>query len=298
MNQVGVALSGASGTGNFSGTTSPTLVTPRIGTIADTSGNSALQLTANGNANYWNMSNGGALGSILLNAVGSDTDITAAISTKGTGKLVINSANTTQPIIINSGTSNLHVTTFNMANTSGTRDVTFPDASGTLLMTGQAISTVPSIAFSSTSGIIGTTTNDDAAAGSVGEYIESVIVQASATSLTTGTSKTVTSISLTAGDWDVFGCASFIGGATTNVTIFYSGINTVTNSLPATTNRHTISFTSTGVVPFATGIATCLPQATKRFSLSSTTTIYLNVASDFTISTNTAFGFIGARRVR
>ena len=51
-----------------------------------------------------------------------------------------------------------------------------------------------------TGGIVGTTTNNNAAAGCVGEYVSSAIEYASRVSLTTSTPANVTSISLTAGD--------------------------------------------------------------------------------------------------
>ena len=54
-------------------------------------------------------------------------------------------------------------------------------------------------------GLAGVTTNSNAAAGIVGEYISSSIASGSAVSLTTGVSANVTSISLTAGDWEVYG---------------------------------------------------------------------------------------------
>jgi hypothetical protein len=53
--------------------------------------------------------------------------------------------------------------------------------------------------------IVGTTTNDSATAGYVGEYVEGVLAAGSATALTTATPQTLVSISLTAGDWDVTG---------------------------------------------------------------------------------------------
>ena len=67
-----------------------------------------------------------------------------------------------------------------------------------------------------TVGIVGTTTNNSVQAGSVGEYVESVV--ASTTSgYTSGSTVNVTSISLTAGDWGCFwdcgicklGCATY-----------------------------------------------------------------------------------------
>ena len=157
--------------------------------------------------------------------------------------------------------------------------------------------TTSSITFSSTSGIIGTTTNDSAAAGSVGEEVESIIPDASIVTLTTATPANLTSISLTAGDWDVWGNCTFTGDATTNVTQFFGGSNTVSATVPAAELRSQISFPAAGVVIFATGrYGFTVPQ--KRFSLPSTTTIYLVVRADFTIGACQVTGALYARRRR
>ncbi len=160
-NQIGLGLSGSSGTGNFAGTTSPTLTTPRIAQINDTSGNAALAFQASGSANYWQFTNAPALGSITLSAIGSDSAIDASINTKGTGKLTISTGALTQPLIIYSGTSSQHGSTFNFSNTAAVRNYTFPDASGTILISGQAVSTIKTFKYTSnatytpTSGTVG-----------------------------------------------------------------------------------------------------------------------------------------------
>lgn len=153
MNQVGVALSGASGTGNFAGTTSPTLTTPRIAKINDASGNAAIALSANGSANYWTFSNGGVLGSIASTATGSDTDITVVHNTKGTGQFKIAAWSLTQPFVINSGTNGQRTTTFAFANTSASYVYTFPDASGTLLYSDGPLGTPSSGTLTSCTGL-------------------------------------------------------------------------------------------------------------------------------------------------
>ncbi len=67
-------------------------------------------------------------------------------------------------------------------------------------------------AYTRVSATLGTTTNDNAANGDVGEYVEASVTSGSGgISLTTGNAKTVTSISLTAGDWDVTSLISFFG---------------------------------------------------------------------------------------
>ena len=79
------------------------------------------------------------------------------------------------------------------------------------------------------SGVVGVTTNSNATTGYVGEYISSQVAVASAVALTTATPANVTSISLTAGDWDVDGVIDLnLSGATT--TDWTSGISTTTGA--------------------------------------------------------------------
>jgi hypothetical protein len=185
---------------------------------------------------------------------------------------------------------------FYTSNSSGvlTNGMTL-NSSQSLTVAGQVIA--PSFSPNTTSGIIGTTTNDNAAAGSVGEEVESIIPDASIVTLTTATPANLTSISLTAGDWDVWGNCTFTGDATTNVTQFFGGSNTVSATVPAAELRSQISFPAAGVVIFATGrYGFTVPQ--KRFSLPSTTTIYLVVRADFTIGACQVTGALYARRRR
>lgn len=140
----------------------------------------------------------------------------------------------------------------------------------------------------------GTTTNDNALAGNPGEYIESVIVSGSAVSLTTSTAANVTSISLTAGDWDVVGNVLFVTTATTSITQAAASINNVSATM------NTISFAQSTVPAMVPGVDTpfALAPNTRRYSLSATTTVYLVARAFFTASTLTAYGKISARRVR
>jgi hypothetical protein len=143
--------------------------------------------------------------------------------------------------------------------------------------------------------LYGTTTNDNAAAGMVGEYVESVVDEASAISLTSTTQINVTSISLTAGDWDVSCNMQFTCTATTNITELRGSVSLVSDTLDLTRGRvfdiktapHTVISTRHG-----------LAGPTLRFSLASTTTIYLVAVANFTVSTMVAYGIISARRVR
>lgn len=146
----------------------------------------------------------------------------------------------------------------------------------------------------SSSLIAGVTNGGDAASGIVGEIITSVLASGSAVSLTTATAKTVTSISLTAGDWDVTGMVDFHPGATTTGSYFQAGISTTTNALGSQDQ-----YTSAPMALAAgLGVDVGLNCPVVRQSLSGTTTIYLTCVAGFALSTLTAYGTIRARRVR
>jgi hypothetical protein len=156
--------------------------------------------------------------------------------------------------------------------------------------------TMPSITFNSTTGVVGTTTNDSAAAGSVGEY---VTASATTVAISNNTSTNLTSISLTAGDWDVWGNLSFHSATTTVTNAINCWISSTSASLPA--NSITIArqdWGSTGISRAGSGISAGCAIAPQRFSLSGTTTIYISGFTTFTTSTMTMDGFISARRRR
>jgi hypothetical protein len=136
----------------------------------------------------------------------------------------------------------------------------------------------------------GTTTNDNASAGNVGEYISSTVTAVSPGGSNVATN--ITSISLTAGDWDVWGTAYWSNAGTT-VVYFEASINTTsaTQTLPG----------AAGNVFFSYGSSTSLlggsPTGMVRISISGTTTVYL--VGTVVYATAPAFsGFLGARRVR
>ena len=143
--------------------------------------------------------------------------------------------------------------------------------------------------------IPGVTTNSSAPTGYIGEYVESTVALGSAVSLTTGVTANVTSISLTAGDWDVSGVVLMDSAATTNITRV--GAGTSSTSATADVTKGYYSHIHSGYVPGG-GQFRAMPLNTSRFSLSGTTTIYLVALANFTVSTCTAYGTISARRVR
>ena len=146
------------------------------------------------------------------------------------------------------------------------------------------------IGFSDTTkGIVGTTTNDSASAGYVGELIDS----SGTVSLTSGVSTNVTSISLTAGDWDVNGNVSFATSANVG-TQFIGWISVTSASYPGNSVSAALSLSSGQ--PTSNGEFFNVPY--RRYSLASTTTIYLGAQATFSSGTCSVEGRILARRVR
>ncbi len=276
---------------NVTGSTS--LTTPLI---KDVNGNNILALNPNpGAVNNWSLNNTTTGNALALLATGTDTNIGLQIIAKGAGTISFYSAATSSQYLFLSGTGLQHASNFNFPSTAASQTYTFPDATGTVLLTGTAINSVPSITFSSTSGIIGTTTNDSAAAGSVGEFISSVVAYPGA-SVTSGVAKNVTSISLTAGDWDVWGNILFAVANTTVVNQGIGWISTTSAALPSLEQVGWFQYGTGGMTSNSVSVAVTAPQ--QRISIASTTTIYLSTQANFTISTITASGFIYARRRR
>ena len=142
--------------------------------------------------------------------------------------------------------------------------------------------------------IRGTTTSDDAASGNIGEYVAS---DASSAFPSSGSVGNLTSISLTAGDWDVSVSCRAIGIATCSVTDVFMGAstnsgNTFTGLTRYTSTEWAPSSAATGVFTFP------LSKSSIRFSLASTTTVYFKVFATYTTATPNVDGAITARRVR
>lgn len=147
--------------------------------------------------------------------------------------------------------------------------------------------------------IEGTGTNDNATAGYVGEFMESNIASGSATALTTATAKNVTSLSLTAGDWDVWGNVLFTGNAATTVTYIAGFISTVSATFPTPPNAGAyMNFVPPAGGNFAGNNTPGLLAGQRRISVSSTTTVYLEAYAEFAVNTLSSYGYIAARRVR
>lgn len=139
----------------------------------------------------------------------------------------------------------------------------------------------------------GTTTNDNAATGKVGEYLSSSIGSGSAVSLTNNVAANVTSLSLSAGDWEVRGNVGYVAGGSTNVVYAAAGVHTTSATLPGPHQGGVTQWFGN-----INGVGPTLPTGTRRISLASSATLYLVTVSAFTVSTNAAYGLLEARRIR
>lgn len=160
--------------------------------------------------------------------------------------------------------------------------------SGTLGVTG---------ALTPTGGIVGVANNGSPTAGQVGEVISSPIAIGSAVSLTSNTVTNVTSITLTAGDWNVFGSVLFTYGATTNIT-YVQGCTSDTSLSLDSDERFSYPYPSGGVPGTLLPIAGACPVREVKVANGATATVYLVAQAIFTVSTCAAYGKIWARRAR
>ncbi|MCO1435459.1 hypothetical protein L0Z13_11515 [Burkholderia multivorans] len=160
--------------------------------------------------------------------------------------------------------------------------------SGTPTFSG-AVAFTSTIIPSQTAGIVGTTTNNNANAGSVGEYSENTT---SGIALTNGVTANATSISLTAGDWDVSCEVTYTAAGGATPTAFQQSIST-TSATGGGSGRQTL-----WTLSFAANSTNVMPTPRVRLSLSGTTTTYCTASALFGSGTVTAAGFIRARRVR
>jgi hypothetical protein len=135
-----------------------------------------------------------------------------------------------------------------------------------------------------------------ASAGNVGELIQATLVSASATSLATVTPKNITSISLSAGDWDVTGNCNYNGAGSVSITFVECSISVSTGAVDQTAGRNA-QITATANVP---GVAPAysLPVGPAQFSVSTTQTVFLVANQTFTVGTLTGWGILRARRAR
>lgn len=144
----------------------------------------------------------------------------------------------------------------------------------------------------------GTNTNDNAAAGVVGEYLFSAVPVGSAVALTTNVGAEIATVTLTAGDWDLSGNICFAYTGTTSISQLLGSI-TASSAVAASggTEGETL-FRWRQNAATLSGTEVCFGMNRIRKSVSSSTPMFLNATGTFTVSTLSAYGTINARRVR
>ena len=153
--------------------------------------------------------------------------------------------------------------------------------------------TATSITFSpTTGGIVGTTTNNNADAGIVGEFISSNIAVASSVNIANNTATNLTSISLTAGDWIVGGNVRIVNtGQNLTRHIVWTSITSATT--PNVSNAmefdgNTATYLTGG------GVAPLLKVSITGGAIS----VYASAFTTFGAGTASMCGNIWARRLR
>lgn len=239
------------------------------------------------NSLVWGVFNGATTAALARTALGVSTSgSTVFTGTAAQGRTALGSTTVGDAVFV-------------AASTSAARTAIAGAGSGA---NGDVTSLTACTSVSATAGVTikGTTTNDSASSGNIGEYISSTILRSSGVALSSTTSKTITSISLTAGDWDVW--ATFgLEGVSTTVSTYLACISLTNNTIVSTSDPN--GGAVTGYSPgsgnvFATGnVVYVAPIGMQRISVASTTTVYLVINAQFSANVN-GWGFIGARRVR
>jgi hypothetical protein len=132
--------------------------------------------------------------------------------------------------------------------------------------------------------LVGTGTNDNAASGIVGEFVETI---SGNIGISANTWTAVASRTMAAGDWDISGAIHIVGTVTAN-SAFYISLN----STAATINL-THGFVQNGIVPSSADIYAILPP--RRLSLSAAQNWFLNFIC---FAACTVTGSVYARRIR
>ena len=300
----------ATGTGAPVLGTAPTITSPLINAINDQTYNLPVLgiMPTSSSVNYFLMAGNITNQPPLFSVTGSDPNINMALGTKGTGTYIFYTTATSNQMQFAYGAASALNAAFNFTGTGTGNIYTWPTGSGTVTLLGNTTTgsgsivlatsptlvtptlgaaTATSLTFSpTTNGIVGTTTNDNASAGYVGEFKSSVIAAASSVTFTSGSITDLTHVSLTAGDWDVWGNLLALG---TTITQFTGWINSSSAS-PADN-----SLVSSFSLAVSTNAASPVPS--QRISLSTTTNIYISGVMTGT-GTITVCGGIYARRVR
>lgn len=143
--------------------------------------------------------------------------------------------------------------------------------------------------INATTALVGDVSGGNATAGNIGELLHAEVLTSSPVSIGTATYTNICTITLTPGDWLVWG--NFEGNPSVSCTLMVSSINNVS----ATPTDHAFNLLISSTINFGTSAGAL---ASRRFSVAVNTQLWLIGRIDFTSGTATASGFISALRTR
>ncbi len=214
-------------------------------------------------------------------------------------------AATTYRVIITLSAASVGSASYTLGGTTGASSLaaatTYTDyitttTTGKLIITPTNTSrfTISAISIKQVSGgIIGSTTNDLAPPGSVGQFFVSNVAVGSPVTLTnTNTVYDITSITLTAGTWQVSGNIS-LASASGTITAEVAGLNTISATLPVDGSE-----VNSGILTTAVSDTDAITLPPKIFLLSTGTTVYMSAKVTKAAGTITGYGSMTALRIR
>ena len=136
----------------------------------------------------------------------------------------------------------------------------------------------------------GITNGSNASPGVIGEVQQGSL--ANTGSLTNSALFAVTSVSLTAGDWDVYGTVSYVPASGTSTTALNAGISTSNAAISTGGSAVNAYYTAAAGFGFTVACAPC------RINVNATTQVFLMANAAFSGGTCNVGGEIWARRAR
>lgn len=197
--------------------------------------------------------------------------------------------------VISLGQKNANtIISINAADNTNNHTITFITGNGTFNVSGTGNSIFGgNIAAGSTCAIVGTTTNNNAITGNIGET-QKVKITASVNPPSTGTAYNLTSVTLTAGNWEIEGQITYVANSgTPTITDMFAAINTTSATIPAIPDYAEMYITST----LAAGNGITINAPKQEVKIASTTTYYMVGNCSYTGAIG-SYGYILATRIR
>lgn len=215
------------------------------------------------------------------------TMITAASSTNSVNFCEIYSGSSSAVSVSSTFTLSLYNCIINSSNTNAVT------GAGTLNYGNLTFNGTSSTINTTTQTIAGTIQGSKVTAPTAGYLGEQIVASANSISFTSTTPKNITSITLTAGVWDISGLISIAYSVTG--TLCKIGISTNTGSFTGTVEGDSALTTSIGAAAVALNLIAAIPSF--RVTITTSTTYFLVGQANFGSGTGTGAGRISGTRV-